>query len=242
MAGELRAAARGSGVLVRSAVPADAGGIAVVQVDGWRAAYAHILPPAELAELSLVRAEQLWHGVIGGARESGKQVLVAEGDGGEVLGFAALGPDEAELGQLGGRQDVGVRGPPTVHLDHRDTARVGRNSRPNQYAGAPRGGPQLSLPAGELYAFYVHPRHWRHGLGGALMDAALRRWTQNGVRAAVLWVYERNASARAFYEHHGWHFDPHTPPTGPPPDERELCYRRRLPLPVRGPDLPGRAS
>lgn len=152
VAGELRAAARGSGVLVRSAVPADAGGIAVVQVDGWRAAYAHILPPAELAELSLVRAEQLWHGVIGGARESGKQVLVAEGDGGEVLGFAALGPERAP-----------VPSPSPTPAD------------PEPEPGSGLTAAEHSLPAGELYAFYVHPRHWRHGLGGALMDAALRR-------------------------------------------------------------------
>ncbi|MCK1796675.1 GNAT family N-acetyltransferase [Streptomyces sp. XM4193] len=210
----------------------------MVQVDGWRAAYAHILPPAELAGLSLVRAEQLWHGVIGGARESGKQVLVAEGARGEVLGFAALGPERAPVPYRtpAGADSAADTGPAAV-------AEPSPESGPERQPGhEPSPAAEHTLPAGELYAFYVHPRHWRHGVGRALMDAALGRWTQNGVRAAVLWVYERNVSARAFYEDHGWHHDPHTPPTGTPPDELELCYRRRLPLPVRGPGRPPRAS
>ena len=78
---------------VRVAVVADAVGIAAVQVAGWRAAYAHILPSAELAELSVGRSEQLWHWVIGGSPASGKHVLVAEGGDGEVVGFSAFGPE-----------------------------------------------------------------------------------------------------------------------------------------------------
>lgn len=170
---------------VRLAVLADAAGVAAVQVAGWRAAYAGILPSVELAELSVGRSERLWHGVIGGSAESGKCVLVAEGGDGEVVGFSALGPEREES--------------------------------------------ERAEATTELYAFYVHPERWGQGIGHALMAATLHLCRQRGARSVKLWVYERNARARTFYARHGWHHDPHTPPTGTAPNELEICYRRQLP-------------
>jgi ribosomal protein S18 acetylase RimI-like enzyme len=46
---------------------------------------------------------------------------------------------------------------------------------------------------------YVAPEHQRRGIGSALMERAKER-RPAGFR---LWVFQRNAGARDFYEHHG---------------------------------------
>lgn len=174
---------------VRPAVPDDATAVATVQVAGWRSAYARILPPAELAGLSVTRSARMWREVIEGSARSGKQVLVAAQPDGEVTGFSAFGPERETSGPA----------PATA----------------------------------ELYAFYVHPRHWRQGIGDMLMADTLPLLQQREERAAKLWVYERNAAARAFYQRHGWRHDARTPPAGSTPQELELCYRLRLTAPRR---------
>jgi len=60
---------------------------------------------------------------------------------------------------------------------------------------------------GELYAIYVHPNHWRHGLGRALLAHAIGRLSALGYANAILWVLESNARARTFYELGGWMLD-----------------------------------
>ncbi len=64
-------------------------------------------------------------------------------------------------------------------------------------------GSDVSL-LGEVYGCYVDPGHWRQGVGGALMTAALERLARAGYPEAVLWVLVDNPRARAFYERHGW--------------------------------------
>lgn len=56
----------------------------------------------------------------------------------------------------------------------------------------------------EIRALYVHPTHWRQGLGRALVDAAIARCAGPGVERAVLWVLRTNASAKAFYRAMGF--------------------------------------
>jgi GNAT superfamily N-acetyltransferase len=60
---------------------------------------------------------------------------------------------------------------------------------------------------GEIWAAYVRPDMWRSGVGGRLMAAALERLAADGYTEAVLWVFEENAGARAFYEQLGWRSD-----------------------------------
>ncbi|MGH9172499.1 MAG: GNAT family N-acetyltransferase [Acidimicrobiales bacterium] len=60
---------------------------------------------------------------------------------------------------------------------------------------------------GELWAIYVHPDEWRTGTGSILMEAAVEQLQAAGYDEAILWVFERNKRARAFYEHHGWRHD-----------------------------------
>ncbi len=82
---------------------------------------------------------------------------------------------------------------------------------------------------GEIWAIYVDPEAQRRGVGRALMAAATRGLADRGFREAVLWVFEANAPARAFYERLGWAPDGAAKPLaigGATPIE--LRYRRRL--------------
>ena len=68
--------------------------------------------------------------------------------------------------------------------------------------GAARHADEAGL--GEVWAIYVDPDAQGRGVGRALMDAAIRDLTVRGFDEIVLWVFEANAPARAFYERLGW--------------------------------------
>ena len=57
---------------------------------------------------------------------------------------------------------------------------------------------------GELYAIYVDPQAQGAGVGSALLAAAEQSLRDAGHREAILWTFEANGLARAFYERHGW--------------------------------------
>jgi GNAT superfamily N-acetyltransferase len=57
---------------------------------------------------------------------------------------------------------------------------------------------------GEIHAIYLLREAWSQGLGRALMAQALAGLREAGFPAAVLWVLERNARGRRFYEAGGW--------------------------------------
>jgi GNAT superfamily N-acetyltransferase len=59
----------------------------------------------------------------------------------------------------------------------------------------------------EIYAVYVQPRSWGHGIGTSLMSCAEHLlWAEK--RADItLWVFENNHSARTFYRHRGYEPD-----------------------------------
>jgi ribosomal protein S18 acetylase RimI-like enzyme len=73
-------------------------------------------------------------------------------------------------------------------------------------SGPPRD-EDVPLPAAEIYAIYVLAEAWRLGLGRALLQTAVAHWRAGGARTLVLWVFEANARARAFYEAMGWQPD-----------------------------------
>ena len=60
---------------------------------------------------------------------------------------------------------------------------------------------------GELYAMYVLPESWGTGVGRALMAETVDRLRSSGFEQAILWVFDDNPRARAFYELAGWHLD-----------------------------------
>lgn len=51
----------------------------------------------------------------------------------------------------------------------------------------------------EMPTLYVHPEHWRCGVGAVLCRAGIERARELGFDVLVLWVLEINARARAFY-------------------------------------------
>lgn len=63
---------------------------------------------------------------------------------------------------------------------------------------------QVESGTAEVFAIYLHPTAWAQGLGRVLMAKALEALQQDGFTQAVLWVLERNARARTFYEAGGW--------------------------------------
>lgn len=65
-----------------------------------------------------------------------------------------------------------------------------------------RGAPQQPR-VGELYLLYLVPAAQRRGLGTRLVRSAARGLDARGLHAMVVWVLERNASARRFYERLG---------------------------------------
>jgi GNAT superfamily N-acetyltransferase len=60
---------------------------------------------------------------------------------------------------------------------------------------------------GELFALYVDPEHWGHGIGMALISAARARLFDLGFRSAILWVLAGNVRAERFYLKDHWTAD-----------------------------------
>lgn len=72
------------------------------------------------------------------------------------------------------------------------------------FAAAGRPDPPDDRGAGELFALYLHPTAWNRGFGRALLALAMDHLDACGHPCALLWVLERNARARRFYEALGW--------------------------------------
>jgi ribosomal protein S18 acetylase RimI-like enzyme len=79
---------------------------------------------------------------------------------------------------------------------------------------------------GELYAIYVDPNCWGHGLGRTLFTHATGRLRALEYATAILWVLASNIRARRFYEIAGWSVDGGTKLENRPGFElREVSYR-----------------
>ncbi|GGJ77193.1 N-acetyltransferase [Pilimelia anulata] len=86
---------------VRPARPAEAAGIARIQLTTWRTAYARLLPRHVLDGLDADRLAAAWAAAIDAPPTERHRVLVAveqaeSGDATHVVGFAATGPADAE--------------------------------------------------------------------------------------------------------------------------------------------------
>jgi ribosomal protein S18 acetylase RimI-like enzyme len=81
-----------SEITIRPARPADARGIARLDIETWRATYAGMLSTAYLVGLSERRREAGWRGVI--LREP-RDVRVAVDSSGAIVGFGSCGPNRA---------------------------------------------------------------------------------------------------------------------------------------------------
>ena len=63
------------------------------------------------------------------------------------------------------------------------------------------------LTAGHVFSLYVDPATQGLGVGGRLLDEAVRRFRATGRVQATLWMFAANTAARTFYAHHGWQPD-----------------------------------
>lgn len=59
----------------------------------------------------------------------------------------------------------------------------------------------------ELVALYVHPAHWRAGVGRAMVAEALSRLRIAGYRQAIVWTLAESPRNLAFYESLGFRRD-----------------------------------
>jgi ribosomal protein S18 acetylase RimI-like enzyme len=82
-----------SEITIRPARPADAHGIARLDVETWRSTYAGLLSTAYLLGLSERRREIGWRNLI---LRDPRDVRVAVGAGGAILGFGSCGPSRGD--------------------------------------------------------------------------------------------------------------------------------------------------
>jgi ribosomal protein S18 acetylase RimI-like enzyme len=80
-------------ITIRQARPADARGIARLDIETWRTTYAGVLTTAYLVGLSERRREAGWRAVI---QREPRDVRVATGEAGAILGFGSCGPNRGE--------------------------------------------------------------------------------------------------------------------------------------------------
>jgi ribosomal protein S18 acetylase RimI-like enzyme len=57
--------------------------------------------------------------------------------------------------------------------------------------------------AGEIYALYILPAHWRKGIGAALLREAAIAMKEKKMPSLCLWVLDANERAKGFYQKMG---------------------------------------
>lgn len=77
-----------------------------------------------------------------------------------------------------------------------------------------RGRDEAYADWGEIVSLYLLPEATRRGLGGQLLEEALRLMREDGYERFYLWAIEGNAAAEAFYRKHGFR-----------PTEEQVCYQ-----------------
>jgi GNAT superfamily N-acetyltransferase len=63
------------------------------------------------------------------------------------------------------------------------------------------------LPTGEFAALYADTASRGTGAGHAVHEAGVGHLAEQGFKHAILWVFEKNAPSRRFYEARGWTCD-----------------------------------
>jgi GNAT superfamily N-acetyltransferase len=176
--------------MIRSASTADAAEISSVQRDSWLAAYEGIIAheiidrvtaPDDGARVRQVFRVRPWQRtIVAVAQNPVETSQAAESPAGES---PADEPGIVGYASFGPELDVFAPWPHPI---------------------SPAG---QQGEVGELYALYVHPAWWSTGTGRALMDHVLARVSRAGYPCVLLWVLERNARARTFYERAGFRPD-----------------------------------
>lgn len=71
----------------------------------------------------------------------------------------------------------------------------------------------LGPDTAELICIHSLPQFWGHGYGSHMMQYVLQEVRNAGYVRLVLWVFEKNQRARAFYEKHGFVLTKHAKET-----------------------------
>lgn len=89
-------------------------------------------------------------------------------------------------------------------------------------------GGKNELGTGEVAAIYVHPEHWRRGIGTRLIDHFEAHGRERGWDSMQIRVIAENDVARSFYEKHGYVVESteEAPLFGEP--ITEVCYQKSL--------------
>jgi GNAT superfamily N-acetyltransferase len=82
---------------------------------------------------------------------------------------------------------------------------------------------------GEVISIFVAPEHWRSGIGGQLMSAAIDELGELGYGEATLWSLAGNARANDFYEAQGFRRDGAERHQDTWAELPQVRYRRSLP-------------
>jgi ribosomal protein S18 acetylase RimI-like enzyme len=97
---------------------------------------------------------------------------------------------------------------PPQHPNRRTVAVSGDRVVGFAFVGAYRDDdPALADTGGEIYALYVDPVHWGHGIGKRLLADAIGYLTTADLTPVRLWVLTANTQARHLYEAHGFSCD-----------------------------------
>ena len=192
-------------VEIRSGSAADAAQIAVVQREGWFAAYDGIIPAeiidrvttpdhgARVRQTFRTRPWQRMFVAVAADQEGSGQAGEPTASG--VVGYASFGPETDVMS---------APWPHPLTTDGEDGS------------------------VAELYALYVRPAWWSTGTGRALMERVLARTSTAGYQSITLWVLRDNLRARRFYERAGFAPDGATNVLHRLADVTELRYRRTL--------------
>ncbi len=131
----------------------DATGVATIQVECWKKAYAGIIPDKYLASLSVdSRAKLLENGI-------------SAND--DVLRFVAL-EKNVLLGFIAGLENRSLSFYPNISC--------------------------------EAWSLYVHPDHWKKGIGKQLLHGFMDEMKKKNNKSMLVWALEENLQGRAFYE------------------------------------------
>ena len=164
---------------MRPARAGDADDLARVQVASWRSAFAGIVPPALLGELTSLEAAAVWRDrwrkAIGNPPTSRHRVLTAV-SGAPVSGAPVSGAPPREVAGF-------VSAGPATDAD------------------------RWPATDAEIYEFRVAPDRTGQGHGGRLMHAAAETLVSDGFRTVSIWVLEADAAVRRFLESAGWAAD-----------------------------------
>ena len=160
---------------VRPATVTDVDEIVRIQAVTWSAAFAELVPPTALDELTGPAARRAWTAAVDA--NDGRHHVVMATEGSWTVGFCAAAASVEPTPRLPdpGRQD-------------RDPTR-----------------PELGAWAwGEITVLLVEPRWGRRGHGGRLLVAATTALREAGSRFGLTWIPEDDAVSLRFYERAGW--------------------------------------